>query len=177
MARQEVDETGKKHVLDARFHPLTVGLSHDGGMSWPFVRDLEEDYDAKLEYSYPSVVQTSDGWIHITHTWSQAPCRRCAIRYQRIDEDWVKQTWAWGSTRWSRSSALLANLSSNALLMQGWVSAFDSEIWRAYCGISAATPILVWVAAMMQILSKLKEILLAAVAASQPRILPETACC
>lgn len=53
----------------------------------------------RLEYSYPSIVQTPDGWVHVTHTWSQWPCRRSAIRYHRISEEWAKGRWGWGSTR------------------------------------------------------------------------------
>jgi hypothetical protein len=64
--------------------------------------DRVSDYfDAfrRLEYSYPSVLATPDGWVHITFTWSQTPCRRCAIRYHRITEEWVKRSWQWGTTR------------------------------------------------------------------------------
>eukprot|EP00873_Tetraselmis_striata_P013908 jgi/Tetstr1/434172/TSEL_023283.t1 len=98
-AVKALKENGKKTVLDSKFHPVSVGLSFDGGHTWPYVRDLEEDFHAKHEYSYPSVVQSPDGLVHITYTWSQDPCRRCAIRYHRISEEWVKGSWAWGSTK------------------------------------------------------------------------------
>jgi len=80
---------------DARF-PLTVGLSPDEGDTWPHLRDLEPaqdsgeqeaDYDEMHgEYSYPSVIQSRDGEIHISYTF-----RRESIRYARISEDWVKK--------------------------------------------------------------------------------------
>ena len=36
---------------------LAVALSTDGGLTWSHVRDLEEEQDEDLEYSYPSIVQ------------------------------------------------------------------------------------------------------------------------
>uniref|UniRef100_A0A061RPA0 Bnr repeat-like domain protein n=1 Tax=Tetraselmis sp. GSL018 TaxID=582737 RepID=A0A061RPA0_9CHLO len=83
---------------DSKLHPLSVGLSHDDGLTWPHVRDLEPEFDTRLEYTYPSIVQTPDGGIHVTYTWSHAR-RRVAIRYMRFDEEWVRGSWAWGATR------------------------------------------------------------------------------
>jgi len=47
--------------------PLDVAFSRDG-KTWdaPFV--LESDPG---EYSYPAVIQTSDGLIHVTYTWKR----------------------------------------------------------------------------------------------------------
>lgn len=47
--------------------PLTVALSSDG-VTWKDVAVLETD-DARHGYSYPAVIQTSDGRVHITYTW------------------------------------------------------------------------------------------------------------
>uniref|UniRef100_A0A061RZT5 Bnr repeat-like domain protein n=1 Tax=Tetraselmis sp. GSL018 TaxID=582737 RepID=A0A061RZT5_9CHLO len=84
--------------VDSKMHPLSIGLSYDDGITWPYVRDLEPDFDNRLEYSYPSIVQTEDGEIHVTYTWSKGR-RRVAIRYVRFDEEWIKGTWDWGATR------------------------------------------------------------------------------
>ena len=37
------------------------------------------------EYSYPSIKQTTDGFIHIAYTFY-----RQKIRYVRVREEWVK---------------------------------------------------------------------------------------
>jgi predicted neuraminidase len=48
--------------------PLNVALSTDGGETWtPFV-ELET---APGEYSYPAVIQSADGDVHITYTWNR----------------------------------------------------------------------------------------------------------
>jgi predicted neuraminidase len=84
-----------------KMHPLSVALSRDDGITFPWVRDLEIEFDRFLEYTYPSVVQTPDGDIHITYTWSSSR-RRVAIRYVRITEEWVKRSYEgvpWGNTK------------------------------------------------------------------------------
>ncbi|KAK3274056.1 hypothetical protein CYMTET_17742 [Cymbomonas tetramitiformis] len=76
-----------------RRDPLSVALSTDGGKSWPYVRDIEVGGAADpasgkvrmLGYSYPSVVQTEDGAIHVSYTFN-----REAIKYVRITEEWIK---------------------------------------------------------------------------------------
>lgn len=56
--------------------PLKVAISADG-KTWRDVVTLE---DAPGEYSYPAVIQTADGLVHITYTW-----RRERIRHAVID--------------------------------------------------------------------------------------------
>ena len=85
--------------------PLSVAISEDGGVTWPWVRDVETGDTAVTgvvgdpldkaehvkgtaaydEYSYPTVVQTADGDIHIAFTY-----RREGIKYMRFTEEWVK---------------------------------------------------------------------------------------
>jgi predicted neuraminidase len=45
--------------------PLNVAVSHNG-LNWNAAAVLE---NAPGEYSYPAVIQTADGLIHITYTW------------------------------------------------------------------------------------------------------------
>jgi predicted neuraminidase len=56
--------------------PLKVAISADG-KNWRDVVTLE---DGLGEYSYPAVIQTSDGLVHVTYTW-----RRQRIRHAVID--------------------------------------------------------------------------------------------
>ena len=53
--------------------PLNIALSNDG-IKWSNVATLEQ---SKGEYSYPAVIQSSDGLIHILYTW-----RRLSIRHR-----------------------------------------------------------------------------------------------
>lgn len=55
------------HSKEERF-PLNVALSQDGGNTWKMELVLE---DLPGEYSYPSIIQTKDGKIHITYTWKR----------------------------------------------------------------------------------------------------------
>ena len=52
--------------------------------------DEEEDEEGTEggggEYSYPSVIQSRDGFIHISYTF-----RRESIRYARVTEEWIKK--------------------------------------------------------------------------------------
>ena len=83
---------------DGKMHPMSVALSLDEGHTWPYVRDLQSEFDGTLDFTYPSIVQTPDGSIHITYSWSSLR-RRTAIRYVRITEQWIKEPYAWGFTR------------------------------------------------------------------------------
>lgn len=56
--------------------PLNVAVSSDG-KKWALVHVLESEPG---EYSYPAVIQTADGLVHITYTW-----RRERIRHVVLD--------------------------------------------------------------------------------------------
>jgi predicted neuraminidase len=49
---------------------LNMAVSDDG-INWKAAILLENDPDKDGEYSYPAVIQTSDGMIHITYTWNR----------------------------------------------------------------------------------------------------------
>jgi len=56
--------------------PLNVAVSQDG-LTWEAALVLEREAG---EYSYPAVIQTSDGLVHISYTW-----RRERIKHVVID--------------------------------------------------------------------------------------------
>lgn len=59
--------------------PLNVAISEDG-KTWYAALVLEDSPIS--QYSYPSVIQSKDGMIHIVYTW-----RRKAIKHVKIDPD------------------------------------------------------------------------------------------
>ena len=67
---------------------LSVLLSDDEGATWKWKRQMEPSGPEGGSFSYPSVIQTADGLIHITYSFrgSGGKCIRHAI----IDTAWVK---------------------------------------------------------------------------------------
>lgn len=61
---------------DART-PLSVAVSTDG-VTWQRVLDLETEPG---EYSYPAIIQTHDGRVHITYTWRRQKIKHVVIEY------------------------------------------------------------------------------------------------
>jgi predicted neuraminidase len=55
--------------------PLNVAVSKDG-KTWQDILVLEKDPG---EYSYPAVIQTRDGLVHITYTWKRRRIRHAVI--------------------------------------------------------------------------------------------------
>jgi len=55
--------------------PLTIAVSTDG-TTWKDVVTLE---DQPGEYSYPAIIQTSDGRVHATYTWKRERIRHAVI--------------------------------------------------------------------------------------------------
>jgi len=76
--------------------PLTLALSSDDGLTWPWQRHLEtgdgwcmsnnSEQQLNREYSYPSLTQTPDGALHLAYT-----VFRQHIRYARVMPDWAMQ--------------------------------------------------------------------------------------
>ncbi len=66
---------------ESRRTPLSIARSTDGGETWERPLKLEANPG---EYSYPCVIQTSDGKIHVTYTY-----RRYGIKHVEMDEGWL----------------------------------------------------------------------------------------
>lgn len=64
-------------------NPLRVALSYDNGKTWPYQKDIEIG-PALSEFSYPWLVQSPDGLLHVSYTY-----RRNVIRYARFNEAWI----------------------------------------------------------------------------------------
>jgi predicted neuraminidase len=56
--------------------PLNVVISKDG-QQWDEIAILENE--PKAEFSYPAVIQTKDGKIHITYTWKRTKIKHVTI--------------------------------------------------------------------------------------------------
>ncbi|CAF3786099.1 unnamed protein product [Rotaria sp. Silwood1] len=74
--------------------PLTVALSYDNGITWPYQRNIQIHDDDNItqigEYSYPSLLQSfwsgsDDNDIHLVYTYN-----RETIKYVRFNEKWIK---------------------------------------------------------------------------------------
>jgi predicted neuraminidase len=61
--------------------PLHIARSTDGGKSWSAPLMLESNPG---EYSYPSIMQTPDGKIHVIYTY-----RRYSFMHLEFNEDWL----------------------------------------------------------------------------------------
>ena len=48
--------------------PLNLARSADDGKTWKPVATLE---DAPGEFSYPAIIQTADGRLHVAYTWNR----------------------------------------------------------------------------------------------------------
>lgn len=61
--------------------PLTIAVSEDQGETWKRAVDLETE---PHEFSYPAVIQTSDGMIHVVYTY-----KRTHIKHAAFDPAWL----------------------------------------------------------------------------------------
>lgn len=62
--------------------PLSAALSSDEGFTWQHIRDIEL---GEGSFSYPSLVQTRDGLIHVTYSYN-----RHFIKHVELNEQWIK---------------------------------------------------------------------------------------
>jgi predicted neuraminidase len=73
--------------------PLNVAVSHNG-RDWQAALTLESEPG---EYSYPAVIQTQDGLVHITYTWKRQRIKHVVVDPSRlrlhriVDGQWPNQ--------------------------------------------------------------------------------------
>jgi predicted neuraminidase len=71
-------------------HSLAVSLSDDEGKSWKWTRHLEKHAPGQGSFHYPSIIQASDGRIHVTYT-HHTPAAGSTIQHARFNEAWIRQ--------------------------------------------------------------------------------------
>ena len=75
--------------------PLNVAIS-ENGKDWKAVLVLEDS--PVSQYSYPSVIQTKDGMVHIVYTWRRERVKHVVVDPSKLEgqpivsEQWPGQT-------------------------------------------------------------------------------------
>ncbi len=69
-------------------HRLTVLLSTDEGRSWKHKRVIEPSDTQGKTFDYPSVIQSQDGLIHLTYSYSSTEGR--CIRHCVMNVEWIE---------------------------------------------------------------------------------------
>ena len=71
--------------------PLNVAISKDGS-TWLAALKLENT--PKGEFSYPAVIQTRDGLVHITYTWNREKIKHVVLDPKKIQpSDFMEGNW------------------------------------------------------------------------------------
>ena len=63
--------------------PLNVAVSPDG-KAWQAALVLEDDAAAPNGFSYPAVIQTGDGLVHITYTWKRERIKHVVLDPKKL---------------------------------------------------------------------------------------------
>jgi predicted neuraminidase len=77
--------------LEKGRYSLAIALSEDEGETWRWKRHLDGDpaQASSNQYHYPSVIQSADGFIHVTYSYFTSEGK--AIKHARLNEDWIRQ--------------------------------------------------------------------------------------
>ncbi|HPA47867.1 MAG TPA: exo-alpha-sialidase [bacterium] len=72
-------------------HRLTAFLSDNEGKTWSARRVIEDIGEGNGEVHYPTLIQSTDGAIHLSYTHTQPPPRRETIVHARFNEEWLRE--------------------------------------------------------------------------------------
>ena len=91
--------------LERDRYSLAISLSEDEGRTWKWTRHIERDADAsdpqqRGQYHYPSIMQGSDGTLHVTYSYFLPPAKamkdaegrlvRKSIKHAHFNEAWIR---------------------------------------------------------------------------------------
>lgn len=68
-------------------HSLSAALSEDEGETWKWKRRIDQSNDGQTSFSYPSLIQATDGTLHLTYSYSAQ--RQATIRHCKFTADWI----------------------------------------------------------------------------------------
>jgi predicted neuraminidase len=71
---------------------LNLAISEDG-VQWRKVAVLEQQ--ERAEFSYPAIIQTKDGLVHMTYTW-----KRQRVKHVTVDPDQIQAGDLLGRGNW-----------------------------------------------------------------------------
>ena len=74
-------------VEDGRYR-LSLYFSEDEGETWKFKTVLENEEPNKGSFSYPSLIQTADGLLHITYSYMSGS-KEESIKYVAVNPAWL----------------------------------------------------------------------------------------
>jgi len=69
---------------EAGRNSLALAVSRDQGLHWHTVKHFEQGSDGKGEFSYPYLIRSSNGTMHLLYTWN-----RKRIRHVAFNDNWV----------------------------------------------------------------------------------------
>lgn len=75
-------------------HSLAVSLSTDEGRTWPRTRHLEQRQPGEGAFHYPSIIEGSDGNLHVSYSYfidtpRQGETKGKSIRYATFNREWL----------------------------------------------------------------------------------------
>ena len=71
--------------LESGRNVLQLFRSTDGGQTWTASHTIERSADTAAEFSYPFLVQSPDGCVHLSYTWLRKGIRLCTFTPQWLD--------------------------------------------------------------------------------------------